>query len=94
LRACTCRASLHRRRNHPCQIRNGCRDDDRVRRLCEVAELLPSAVARHREDRLCLPFGFVDLLLAIRFRRLDDLLLLALRGIDGRVALTLGRQDD
>ncbi len=38
-------------------------------------------------------FGLVNLLLLLRFRRFDDLLLLALRLIDGRIAFAFGGQN-
>ena len=44
---------------------------------------------RDRQDRRRLTFRLVDLLLAGRFRRLDDLLLVAFGGVDGGVALCL-----
>ena len=46
---------------------------------------------RHNGGRRTL--GFVDLLLLLGFRRLDDLLLLAFRLIDGGVALAFGREN-
>src|SRR5262249_53768798 len=48
---------------------------------------------RDRENGLGLAFGNVDLLLAVRFRLLDHLLLLTLRGVDRSIAHALGLQN-
>ena len=48
---------------------------------------------RHGQHRLRLTLGLVDLLLPLRFRVLDDLLLVAFGGVDRGVALTFGLQD-
>ena len=48
---------------------------------------------RDRQNGGRLAFGFVDLLLLARFRRLDDLLLLAFGVVDRGVARAFGRQN-
>ena len=48
---------------------------------------------RHCKDGRSLTFGFVDLLLLARFRRLDRFLLGALRRVDDGVARAFGGQD-
>ena len=57
-------------------------------RLGDLADALGGR-GRDRQNRRGLAFGLVDLLLLPRFRRLDDLLLLAFGGVDRGVALRL-----